>query len=293
MWKEWSLKHFENKRQGQMFLGIAIALCLLLITVVAAIYLPFGIDWRLAIRPACLAILNGKSPFETVPYFGFAPWAMIPLLPLALLPENIGRAILFLTSLLAFAYSTWKLGAKPVAAVAFLFSPPVIHSLLNANLDWLPILGFTLPPTIGLFFISVKPQMGSIVAVFWLAEAWRSGGLRKVIRVFAPFGIVFLISIILFGFWPANFREIQEVSLGWNASLWPASIPIGLALGVAALRRGEIRFAMAASPCLSPYVQLHAWSGALASLSALSAEMVAAVIGLWLMVILRLLPAVW
>ena len=48
---------------------------------------------------------------------------------------------------------------------------------------------------------------------------------------------------------------------------------------------------MAASPCLSPYVLLHAWSGALASLASLNAEMVAAVIGLWIMVILRFLPA--
>ena len=91
----------NNKRQRQLSLGIVVALSLLTITVVAALFLPYGVDWRLAIRPGCLAMLNGKSPFETVPYFGFAPWALIPLLPLALLPENIGRAILFLISITA------------------------------------------------------------------------------------------------------------------------------------------------------------------------------------------------
>lgn len=173
---------------------------------------------------------------------------------------------------------------------AFLISPPVLHSLLNANLDWLPLLGFTLPPVYGLFFISVKPQMGSVVALFWLVQSWRIGGWRRVLADFAPFGIVFALSLVVFGFWPSHFREIQVYSQGWNASLWPGSIPVGLGLAVAALRRRELRFAMAASPCLSPYVLLHAWTGALASLSTLSAEMIAAVVGLWIVVLLRFLP---
>jgi hypothetical protein len=44
---------------------------------------------------------------------------------------------------------------------------------------------------------------------------------------------------------------------------------------------------MAASPCLSPYVLLHSWSAALVALSRQQAEMVAAVIGLWLLIIIR------
>jgi len=189
-----------------------------------------------------------------------------------------------------FAWSIWRLGGKPVTMTAFLISPPVMHSLLNANLDWLPLLGFTLPPVFGLFFISVKPQMGSVVALFWLVQSWRAGGWRRVLADFGPFGVVFALSLAVYGFWPSHFREIQVISQGWNASLWPGSIPVGLALAVAALRRREIRFAMASSPCLSPYVLLHAWSGALASLATLSAEMIAAVIGLWIIAIMRFLP---
>ncbi len=277
----------ENTRQRQIILGAAIVLGLLVMIAGAARFLPYGVDWSKTIRPACLAMLQGKNPFESVEYFGFAPWAMVPLLPAALLPDATGRGIVFVASLLAFGSAIWKLGARPVAAAAFLISPPVVHSLLNANLDCLPLIGFTLPPAIGLFFISVKPQMGSVVAVFWLVESWRSGGFWKVIRVFAPFGIVFLLSLAVYGFWPRHYLEIQEVSQGWNASLWPVSIPIGLALAVAAFRKREMRFSMAASPCLSPYVLLHAWSGALASLAPLSAEMVAAVVGLWITVALE------
>jgi hypothetical protein len=273
--------------------GIVIAICMLALMFAIARYLPYAVDWHWALRPGCLAMLQGKSPYEVVPYFGFPPWSMLPLMPLALFPENIERAILCFASLLAFGYSVWRLGAQPVAFGAFRISPPVVLSLYNANLDRLPLLGFTMPSGIGLFFISTKPQMGSIVALFWLVQTWRSGGCWKVMRVFAPFGAVFIFSLFLFGFWPVHFREIQKYSQGWNASLWPASIPIGLALAVATFRRSEIRFAMAASPCLSPYALLHAWSGALASLAGLSAEMVAAVIGLWLLVIYRFLPAIW
>jgi len=260
---------------------------LLVFILAVARYLPYGVDWYWVLRPACLALLQGQSPFDAVERFGFAPWALLPLTPLALLPDQYGRAIWFVSSFLVFAYAIWKLGATPIATMAFLFSPPVIHSLYNANLDCLPLLGFTLPPAIGLFFISVKPQMGSVVALFWLVETWRTGGFWRVVRVFAPFGLVFLVSLLLFGFWPAHFREIQVDSQGWNASLWPMSIPLGLALAAFAFWRREIRFAMAASPCLSPYVLLHAWSGALASLAGFTPGMLAAVAGLWLLVIMR------
>lgn len=44
---------------------------------------------------------------------------------------------------------------------------------------------------------------------------------------------------------------------------------------------------MAASPCLSPYVLLHAWSGALASVVSFTPEIIAAVVGLWILVFIR------
>jgi hypothetical protein len=80
---------------------------------------------------------------------------------MALLPENIGRGFLFVVSLAAFAYTDFRLGGKPLALGEFLASPPVLHCLLNSNLDWMPLLGFVLPPPVGLFFLAVKPQVGS------------------------------------------------------------------------------------------------------------------------------------
>src|SRR5689334_10080049 len=88
--------------------------------------LPEGIDWHYSFRPASLSLLAAKSPFDVEGFYG-APWGLIPLLPFAILPENIGRAALFVLGLGTFAYTAYRLGAKPLTMAAFLLSPPVLH----------------------------------------------------------------------------------------------------------------------------------------------------------------------
>jgi hypothetical protein len=249
-----------------------------------AIFIPAGVDWRTAFRPGALDLLRTGNPFDTPGYFN-APWAAVLLLPLALLPEQVGYGLLVVIGLAASAYAAHRLGASPLTLALFLLSPPVLHSLLNGNIDWMPLLGYVLPPQIGLLLVTIKPQMGSVVAVFWLIETWRAGGWREVLRVFWPVTALMGLSLALYGLWPLRFEA--ELDLWWNASLWPASIPVGLVLAVSAVRRREIRFAMAASPCLAPYVLLHSWSAALIGLVGSKWEMVAAFAGLWLLIILQ------
>jgi hypothetical protein len=267
---------------------IFICLLMVAIVIVGSVYLPAGIDWRDTYRPAALALMSGQSPY-TISIFFIAPWGLIPLLPFALLPVNIGRACLFLIGLSAYAYTAYKLGARPVSLVAFLISPPVVHGLLNSNIEWLPLLGFVLPPQIGLLFVAIKPQIGIGVAIFWLIEAWRKGGVREVIRITWPVSLALLISFALFGLWPLRFRETLILTQAYNASLWPSSLPVGLTLFVAAIHRRNINYAMASSPCLSPYVLLHAWVGALAAVVSQPVETIAAVVGLWILVGFRAL----
>jgi hypothetical protein len=274
-------------RKKMLFQIAIIVIIVIIIVLLGARYLPIGVDWETVFRPACQTLLKGESPYKADPYFGIAPWALIPLLPLALLSVGLSRVLLLLISLIAFAYAVYKLSNDPITVFAFLLSPIVMHSLLSANIDWMPLLGFVLPPQIGIFLVTAKPQIGSVVILFWLVEAWREGGLLMILRIFWPICVVTLLSFLFFGLWPLNYLEIYEVSMTWNASLWPASIPIGIGLLVAALRMRKINFAMAASPCLSPYVLFHAWSGALASIAPLRYEMIAVVIGLWVLVVLR------
>lgn len=247
----------------------------------AAEYLPPGIDWHETFYPTANLVLHGKSPYGNWGY-RCAPWAIIPLLPLALLPETYGRAVMFLVSLAAFTIIAKRLGARPLAIVFILLSPPVIHGLLNANIDWLAAIGFILPPQIGIFFVCIKPQMGIAVGFFWLVDIWRGRGFKEVLRVFWPFSAALALSFILFGFWPFTFN--RSLHLWWNASLWPLSLPIALALTVTAIRKRSLRYAMAASPGFSPYILFHSYIGVLLAIVHLLPETIAAVLGLWIVI---------
>lgn len=277
------VSQLTRRERGQLLL---MGFLLIVVVVLATFYLPAGIDWTDTYRPAARLLLAGQSPYQMRIYYA-APWALLPLLPLALLPEAVGRAVLFIVGLGTFAYTAHRLGAGRLALAAFLVSPPVVHCLLNSNIEWLALVGVVLPPQWGLLFVSTKPQIGAGVALFWLWAAWRRGGAREVARIFWPVTAALLLSLALFGLWPLRFSDTLELTHTYNASLWPSTIPVGLALLVAAARRQQVRFALAAGPCLSPYVLLHAWVGALAAVLPLPVETVAAVIGLWLLVILR------
>lgn len=248
--------------------------------------LPQGVDWHAAFRPAALALLSGRSPYSVSGYFN-APWTLIPLLPFAVMPEAVGRGALALAGLLCFAYAAVRLGAKPMTLALFLFSPPVLHSTLNGNLDWLALLGAVLPHNIGLLLLATKPQIGAAVILFWFFEAWREGGLRRVAHDFWPLAALTAASLILYGLWPLRFG--REVDLWWNASLWPASIPFGLAFLAVALTRRKIRPALVASPLLSPYVLLHSWVGALAATLDSLPVAAASILGIWILVALHVL----
>lgn len=274
-------KHFTKK-----FPILIVTIVVLVVLYLAVEYLPYGVDWNETYRPAALLLAKAKSPFG-VEIFYAAPWILIPFIPIAWLPLEIGRAVIFVIGICVFAYTAYRLGAKPISMAAFLVSPPVVHCLINSNIEWLALLGVVLPPQIGLLLISAKPQIGVGIAVFWFVEAFRKGGFRQVVRVFWPVTLAFLISFALFGLWPLRFRDTLVLTRAYNASLWPASLPVGLGLLAAAIRKRDIKFSMAASPCLSPYVLLHAWVGALASILAQPVETLAAVIGLWILVIIQ------
>ncbi len=285
-WVTGSLKDIQPSAGKQKFLILALSAAALLVLVIPmAKILPPGVDWHLAYRPAALAVLEGRSPYSVEGFFN-APWAILVHLPFALFPEEIGRAALFLIGCGVYGLVAYRFGATPVALAAFMVSPPVLHGLLNANIDWLALLGFILPPQIGLFFVVIKPQVGIGVMLFWFYQAWKEGGWRKVVRVFSPISIFLLISFVMFGLWPLRFQ--QEVSLWWNASLWPISIPVGLVLLVSSIRFKDMRYAIPVGPCLSPYVLLHSWVGALLPLLSKQIETLVAVSGLWLVVFLRI-----
>jgi hypothetical protein len=239
-----------------------------------------GIDWHETFYPALYKVVNGGNPYS-VPTFRNAPWTILLLLPFALFSKDVGGILFFMASLAGYAWVAYRLRARPIAFVAFLISPPVFYGLRMLNVDVLVLIGFVLPAPIGLFFVLIKPQMGVAMALYWLAEAWRDGGVKSVLRTFSPVGISLVLSFIIFGNWIAGRQSDLLVSF-WNASLWPWSLPIGLVLVALSIRDQRSDFSMAASPFLSPYLAYHSWASVLVGLLKYDFQLVIAVIGMWI-----------
>jgi len=152
-----------------------------------------------------------------------------------------------------------------------------------------------MPPQLGIFFISTKPQLGLAVALFWLVDIWHNEGLRKVIKVFAPFGAFVLLSFFLWGFWPAQSSLVAPyyVNIWYNDSLWPYSIPVGAFYLFKAVRSCKINYAIAASPMLSPYLVYHSWVGVVLAVVHSSHITFLVFLGFWILeIVKRLFPVI-
>lgn len=273
---------FSNPVIAKYFL-----LIILLATVLPLIYsaLPVGRDWQNTYRPAALAVLDGQSPYSVEIYYA-APWAAWFLAPFAILPYGLGRLLTFILALAAFAFVAWRAGAKPAAMVIFLCSAAVVGCLNNGNIEWMPLLGLCAPPWLGLILLAVKPQVGIGLGIYWLIRIWREKGFRQVVITFAPLAVLLLISFLLYGLWPLRFNQTLAWSVD-NTALGVQSLFVGGVLLVRSLRTQDDRMALAAGPFLAPYVLQFTWSACLVWLLNHPWELLAAVVGLWIPVIIR------
>lgn len=244
-------------------------------------YLHAGIDWDIVYRPATQALLAGKSPYEITGMYN-APWTLIPFIPATLLPDQLGNVVTFIMALIGYFVILIQLKVSKRIMIAFLLAPPILLDLGQGNVNWLVLLGFVMPPWIGLFLVLMKPQVGGIVALFWLIEAFRTGGIRQVLMTFLPVTGAFALSFLLYGLWPLKMLSIPYAGSPVNASLFPLSIPIGLALTSLAIRKREARYAWMAAPFFSPYVAISAYGGVFLGLATLSVwEVLTASAGIW------------
>ena len=270
----------EISKARHIYTWAAILFAFVMLSLAVYLFLPIGMDWRNTYRPAAIRVLNLESPY-LVSIFHSPPWTVLPIIPLALLPTQVGFAINFSLSIAATSYVAYRMGAKPLAILFLLLSYPVLFMAAYGQIDWLIYLGFLMPPQFGLFFVLIKPQVSIGIVLFWGIEAFRCGGVKQVFRVFWPVSLALGMSFLFFGNWfQSSFTEIER---GFNASFWPQSIPIGIVLLFHALRKRNAHLSMATSPFLSPYLAPHGWGVALLGLSSSQWECVVACLAVWVL----------
>jgi len=215
-----------------------------------------GVDWKGAFRPASLDLLRGENPYSR----GFfnPPWILLPLIPVALFPSALGASVIFALNLVAYLFTARKLGLKLLPILVFVLFSGMLVVSMNGNIEGLLSLGFLLPPEFGLLLVLAKPQFGIGVAIFWIVQAFRNGGIKSAILISLPVMVAYLLSFLLFGLWP--FRSIVLDTAWWNASIFPYGIPVGLALLALSIYKNKIGFAIASSPFFAPYLTGHTWA---------------------------------
>lgn len=266
-----------------IFFGLIL---LILLGIAAANFIPEQIDWVRTFRPAAREVLALRSPYNISTYYN-PPWILIPLLPIALLPDKVGNGFLFVISLCALIYSAIRMGAKPFSLIAFLLSFPVVFLLLFGQIDWMILFGLTLPPQIGLIFIFAKPQIAIPYVVFILIESWQKGGYKQVLKVFYPVFVMFLLSNLIFGLWFTD-SDLFMLSAIYNYSLWPGGLIFGSVLLVYAIIKHKKEVSISAGPFFSPYVGVHSWTIALVALLPYQWMIGIAAAGSWLMYLIQI-----
>jgi hypothetical protein len=267
------------------------ALCSIILVVayfffLRAIWSNLGVDWRQTYRTGARAIFKGQNPYQVVPTFRNPVWILLPLAPFAFLPDKLGSALMLVMDVSLYAFVAHRLKARPIAFTAFMLSPAMLFSHIMLNIDPFILFGFILPAPIGLLFVLAKPQIGLGVCIYWLIEAWRNGGIRKALMILIPSAIAIACSFILYGNWVAQSvaRDKFLLSVGWNDSLWPYGLVVGMALLIYGILKRDKVASASASPFLSPYVFLPSWSSALIILFRSDVLMVTAVVAMWIRV---------
>jgi hypothetical protein len=234
-----------------------LAIALILLGVVAARlisdYIPVGVDFRYTFYPVAKATLTFQSPY-TVPNFLMPPWTAIAVLPFGLLSEQNAWGVFVILAILLQVYGFQRMKMKGTSIALMMVSPFVFYGIFKGNLDFLVLLGSTLPVHLGIWLLLIKPQM-SLPLVFFLAyrlkqvEGWKSVALK-----FSPPFLLY--TLFLLTGW-MNLPNLEQ--LAWNTSVWPWGIPLGLLMVLLGFIKKDKWLTFAASPFLSPYLAVHSW----------------------------------
>jgi hypothetical protein len=211
-------------------------------------------DWYRFYYPVARAV---EDPYHMIGFLNPA-WVAWVLFPFSFLPVHVASALWMTLSILVTLWCIHRLQGGPVAMLLTLLSPAFLRFITSGQIDALPLLGFTLLlaaerlywPAIGLVLMSAKPQVfGAGAITYWLSLDW-----NRRVRVLVPFLGVFALSLLVYGFWPADMQLEAGLNQSVDFSPWPYGIPVGLALLAWSIWRSNTWIGGLSTYFLVPYV---------------------------------------
>lgn len=220
---------------------IPITIAVILFISLIFLYYPIGVDWQDSYNKVAHQF---DKPYNS-DFAGFV-WIFF-WLPHIFLPLKIGNGvnlIIHIVVLLGAIYA-YRGGWK---AIVLTFTSPLFLDLVRTNnVDWVPLLAFLIPSTLGLPLLASKPQVLGGAALIW----WKKRRFNW--KFLVPLLIVIALSFVIWGNWLAVSLSKSPQSKAWNFSPFPLGIPLGIYILYHAYRQEDEILGASATPLLMPY----------------------------------------
>ncbi len=222
---------------------------IVVITVLMAQYWPLGADYYHTYRPTVENWLHGETLLydENAPGFYNLPWAVLILIPIALVPLRLGEALMNVASIVCIvtAIDIFR-RARPVPSYVVLLAIGNLHVLdllvrgqvdafvlLAVTLGWWSILTHRpLVLSLALCVMAIKPVNVALAGLLYLL-AIRHWSRRDIATVLSIPVIVLIISILMAGAdWPLRYiqyaRDYPVPNRHRSIDIWDIASTIGL-----------------------------------------------------------------
>jgi hypothetical protein len=207
-------------------------------------------DWDKTYIAGVIAFLTGRDPYSSTQLFASPPWSLFVLTPFFWVPPQL--AMIF--PLLALFYLSVRQKKKyllPIVGLSF----PFIACSVYGNVDWIVMIGVVIGGPFGTILDTVKPQAGIFAVV---AELAKRNTNESRLKLLLPLAVLVLLTVPLLASWWHWMFIIGDMNDGIrNFSLFPFTIPLGLAGLYLTWRRKDPLWGVVASLSFSPYFYIH------------------------------------